>query len=62
LFIGVLAAVFIVFRRRKAKQRPTLSAKQAASAKKPVTEEGLSLEAEPKGLKKWLGIFSKKKS
>lgn len=62
LFIGVLAAVFIVFRRRKAKQRPTLSAKQAASDKKPVTEEGLSLEAEPKGLKKWLGIFSKKKS
>jgi cbb3-type cytochrome oxidase subunit 3 len=59
VLIGVLTAVvIIVLRKRKAKSTNTA----AVSASFNSSEDKLTMDSEPKGIKKLLGLFKKKKA
>lgn len=60
LLIGLIAAVVIVMVRKKRSKPVKPAATPSKPAKKAVTEEDLSLDNEPKGIKKWLSVFKKK--
>lgn len=60
LLIGIIAAIIIVLMRKKRTSVGKTAPTSTKRAKKTVTEEDLSLDNEPSGIKKWLNLFKKK--
>ncbi|NDV90020.1 TIGR03503 family protein [Alteromonas sp. 345S023] len=60
LLLGLIAAVIIIVMRKKRAISLKTAPTPTKRPKKAITEEDLSLDNEPSGLKKWLSVFKKK--